>query len=316
MAELKAVAQTREQLQLQTNLPQEDANSNFQKQEHVALSLSQAALDFQCVSMRYAPTLPFVLKEVSFQLQQGESLGVVGRTGAGKSSLVAVATRLVSTTEGKVLVNGVSVASMTVKALRKSLVIISQDCLLFAGTVRDNLDPFHVHSDSELEAACGKAHLTDHLTRLGGVNAEVEEAGANFSVGQRQLLCIARSFLKSSGLVLIDEATASLDPATDEAVQQVLQSVFIGGSAAAMLIAHRLETVAAADRVLCMDEGRIVEVGTPKELLTGGGIGHFASLVSSAGEAEAKRIRKKAKADEETKIPVSLTLGKDNRVSL
>eukprot|EP00930_Biecheleria_cincta_P034932 TRINITY_DN24072_c0_g1_i1.p1 TRINITY_DN24072_c0_g1~~TRINITY_DN24072_c0_g1_i1.p1 ORF type:complete len:1347 (+),score=211.70 TRINITY_DN24072_c0_g1_i1:365-4042(+) len=299
MAVLQSIAATRDQLLQGTKLPQEDATSRDTRPfERMVLDTGSGepavVLEMKMVSMRYGVNMPLVLNDVSFTLLTKESMGVVGRTGAGKSSLVAVTTRLVGTCKGMVLFEGRDITTCSTSDLRSRMVIVSQDCLLFAGTIRGNLDPFGQYGNAELTDACRKARLSEHVERLGGLDAEVQDGGSNFSVGQRQLLCLARMFLRSSNLVLVDEATASLDPATDLALQEVMQEFFFDGERAAMIIAHRLQTVAAADRVLCMEDGRVVEVGQPWGLLNGEGTGHFASLVAAAGEKEAAQIHAKA----------------------
>ncbi|EQC37405.1 hypothetical protein SDRG_05009 [Saprolegnia diclina VS20] len=230
---------------------------------------------FENVDLRYRAGLPRVLRQLSARIRPKEKIGVVGRTGAGKSSLVVALMRLVELQGGAIYIDGVNTASLGLHDLRSQISIIPQDPVLFSGTVRFNLDPFQQYADDAVWAAVKRAQLGS-VTAL---DALVDERGCNFSVGERQLLCIARALLKQSRIILMDEATASIDPSTDKSIQRAIRDVFV--DCTCLTIAHRLNTIMDADRILVLDHGAAVEFDTPSALLT---IKHgiFASLVAKA----------------------------------
>jgi len=217
---------------------------------------------FRDVQLRYRPDLPLVLKGLSLTLRAREKVGVVGRTGAGKSSLIVSLLRLVELEAGTILIDGIDIRAIGLQPLRSGLAVIPQDPLLFSGTIRSNLDPFGVHADALLWGTVERVGLSRTVTGLLDV---VEEGGHNFSAGQRQLLCVARALLARSRVVLMDEATAAIDVETDAMLQRVLREEF--ADATTITIAHRLNTVLESDRVLVMDDGRAAEFDTPSALL-------------------------------------------------
>ena len=220
------------------------------------------ALEFRDVKLRYRPGLPLVLKGLTLSIAAGQKVGVVGRTGAGKSSLVAALLRLVEAESGQILLDGVDIAAIGLQPLRGRMAVIPQDPLLFSGTVRSNLDPFAQYSDAELWAALERVRLAPSL---GGLADAVEDAGRNFSVGQRQLLCIARALLRRCRVIVMDEATAAVDVETDAALQEAMRTEF--AAATTLTVAHRLNTILDSDRVVVMDEGRVAECDAPAALL-------------------------------------------------
>lgn len=246
---------------------------------------SRACLCFEEVSLRYREGLPLALSAVSFEMSEGERMAVVGRTGAGKSSLAVALFRLAPLSSGRVLLGGTDLRTLPLDVARKSLGIITQDPVIFSGTVRYNLDPFEECSDEDCRAALEQAQLAGKLQ----LDSEVQEAGANRSVGERQLMCLARALLRKPRLLLCDEATSSVDTQTDEQVQVCLRSV----SSALLTIAHRLATIADYDRVMVMETGRVIELGPPHLLLSDQG-GAFLRLVQRAGAAQAQVIRRAA----------------------
>mmetsp|Transcript_41902 Transcript_41902/g.94664 ORF Transcript_41902/g.94664 Transcript_41902/m.94664 type:complete len:1160 (+) Transcript_41902:159-3638(+) len=233
---------------------------------------SQGEVVFERAAMRYRPGLPLVLKGDSGRgldcvIQARQKVGVVGRTGSGKSSLLLLLLRLVEPEEGaRILVDGVDVLKMGLQDLRSRISIIPQDPVLFTGTVRFNVDPFGAHSDAAVWSALDRAHLGAHIRSLQHeLDTEVDEGGRNLSLGERQLLCLARALLRKSRILLLDEATSAVDQHTDSLVQATIRREF--AACTVLTIAHRLDTVADCDRVLVLGEGRILEDDHPKNLL-------------------------------------------------
>lgn len=241
------------------------------------------------VSMRYRDG-PLVLKDISLKVKGGEKIGVCGRTGSGKSSLMVLLFRIseIEDDGGKILIDGVNAADIGTAALRLNLSIIPQDPVVFSNTVRYNLDPFHNASDEELWDVLKKVQMAEIIAALpGGLEEQVAEGGENFSQGQRQLLCIARSLLRKPKILVMDEATASIDNATDSAIQTMIRENF--SEATVLTIAHRLNTIMDSDRVLVLDDGRIAEFDTPQALLKKEG-GHFKAMVEKSQNAMGKIV--------------------------
>jgi ABC-type multidrug transport system fused ATPase/permease subunit len=233
---------------------------------------TQGKIDFQRCAMRYRPNLPLVLKGdnglgLECAILPKQKVGVVGRTGAGKSSLLLVLLRLVEPDAGgKLLIDGLDVLKMGLDDLRSRISIIPQDPVLFTGSVRFNLDPFEDHDDAAVWNALERAHLGKHIRQLPeGLAAEVEEGGRNFSMGERQLLCLARALLRASRILLLDEATSAVDHHTDALVQETIRVEF--KECTVLTIAHRLDTIIDYDRVLVLSDGKVVEDDEPKALL-------------------------------------------------
>jgi ABC-type multidrug transport system fused ATPase/permease subunit len=244
---------------------------------------------FDKVAMRYRKDTPLALKGFSLELRKGEKCGIVGRTGAGKSSLLAVLFRLTEPQAGTISIDGVDLSGVGLKTLRQSLAMIPQEAVLIEGTVRENLDPFGREATQALEGALGKVGLSPSI-----LEHEVGTGGDSFSVGERQLLAIARVLLKRDCTVYVmDEPTAHIDPATDAHLQRIIRHEF--EDATLLTIAHRLHTVADFDKVVVMDGGKLAEVGRPLDLLNDAtGRGHFAQMVAALGPAAAAAIRAKA----------------------
>lgn len=237
------------------------------KESAPALSWPQnGKISFQNVEMRYRHDLPLVLKGVSFNILAQETIGIVGRTGSGKSSLGVALFRLVELTGGSIIIDGVDIAQIGLDDLRSKLAIIPQEPVLFIGTVRSNLDPWDQYSDSEIWEALEKTHIKEMVTQLPhSLHSEVTENGDNFSVGEKQLLCVARALLRNSKILILDEATAAIDTETDRLIQETIRSAF--GSCTTLIIAHRLNTVMNCSKVMVLDNGQIQEFDKPAFLL-------------------------------------------------
>ncbi|XP_045397975.1 ATP-binding cassette sub-family C member 10 isoform X2 [Lemur catta] len=226
--------------------------------------LTQGSVEFQDVVLVYRPGLPNALDGVTFRVQPGEKLGIVGRTGSGKSSLLLVLFRLLEPSSGRVLLDGVDTSQLELAELRSQLAIIPQEPFLFSGTVRENLDPQGLHEDRALWQALEQCHLSEVIVSMGGLDAELGEGGRSLSLGQRQLLCLARALLTDAKILCIDEATASVDQKTDQLLQQTICKRFANKTV--LTIAHRLNTILNSDRVLVLQMGRVVELGSPAAL--------------------------------------------------
>lgn len=234
---------------------------------------------FNNVEMRYRENLPLVLSGLSMHVRGGERIGVVGRTGAGKSSIMSTLFRLVEISGGSITIDGLDISTIGLHDLRSRLAIIPQDPTLFRGTVRSNLDPFGQHTDLELWSALRQADLVssaentaDRKGDSSRVNLEttVEEDGLNFSLGQRQLMALARALVRGCQIIVCDEATSSVDMETDDKIQQTMATGFKGKTL--LCIAHRLRTIIGYDRICVMDAGQIAELDTPVNLWHKGGI--------------------------------------------
>ncbi|XP_035267041.1 multidrug resistance-associated protein 5 [Anguilla anguilla] len=221
---------------------------------------------FRDVEMRYRKDLPLVLKKLSFDIQAETTVGIVGRTGSGKSSLGVALFRLVELAGGSITIDGVNIARIGLEDLRSKLSIIPQEPVLFIGTVRSNLDPWGQHSEAEIWDALERTHIKDMVSLLPhSLDSEVMENGENFSVGERQLLCVARALLRHCKILLLDEATAAIDTETDRLIQETIRLSFTGCTT--LIIAHRLNTVLSCNRVMVLDQGEIVEFDAPSALL-------------------------------------------------
>ncbi|KAL1841897.1 hypothetical protein VTJ49DRAFT_6419 [Mycothermus thermophilus] len=291
---------------------------------------SQGRVEFINYSTRYRKELEPVLRNVSFTIEAREKVGIVGRTGAGKSSLTLAIFRALEADEGRILIDDVDIGEIGLRDLREAITIVPQDPTLFMGTIRSNLDPFNLHTDEEIftvlqrvhliqpeeltasaaiplataaESAQVEASITASDTAVDTTNSEpqpsrpasitnknifldlsspVTESGNNLSQGQRQLLCLARALLKRPTVLVMDEATASIDYATDTAIQATIREL----SCTTITIAHRLQTIADYDKVLVLDKGKVVEYGHPWELMRKKG-GSFRGMCEMSGDLAA-----------------------------
>ena len=251
-----------ERIEEYSNLPQE----NWEGLTPVDSWPQNGEILFKNTSFRYRADLPPTLKALDLKINAGEKIGIVGRTGAGKSSLFLMILRLVEPFEGEVFIDGVNLAHVDLETLRTRISIIPQDPVLFAGTFRENLDIRNEFSDADILLALQRAQLGHKFNSMPlGLETRIEEGGINFSVGERQLFCLARAILRQTKLLLVDEATASVDVETDAKIQQTLAAEFAG--ATVLTIAHRMGTIMNSERVIVLKDGRVEEFDTPQTLL-------------------------------------------------
>ncbi|XP_055612034.1 probable multidrug resistance-associated protein lethal(2)03659 [Uranotaenia lowii] len=266
-------------------------------------------VQFEKLSLRYDPdpNTDRVLKELEFDISPCEKVGIVGRTGAGKSSLINALFRL-SYNEGSIVIDSRDIHAMGLHDLRAKLSIIPQEPVLFSGTLRYNLDPFDEYPDEKLWRALKEVKLEDAIHELpSGLSSKINEGGSNFSVGQRQLVCLARAILRENKILVMDEATANVDPQTDKLIQATIREKF--NECTVLTIAHRLNTVMDSDKVLVMDAGRCIEFGTPYELLTNeSGPRVFHGMVKQTGKTTYESLLKIAKEAHERKQQTGNTL--------
>uniref|UniRef100_A0AAQ4Q2F0 ATP-binding cassette, sub-family C (CFTR/MRP), member 2 n=1 Tax=Gasterosteus aculeatus aculeatus TaxID=481459 RepID=A0AAQ4Q2F0_GASAC len=240
----------------------------------------QGRLQFDNYKVRYRPGLDLVLHGITCDINSTEKIGIVGRTGAGKSSLTNCLFRIIEAAEGRILIDDVDISTIGLHDLRNRLTIIPQDPVLFSGTLRMNLDPFDKFSDEEIWRVLELSHLKDYAAGLQeGLQHEVAEGGENLSVGQRQLLCLARALLRRTRILILDEATAAVDLETDDLIQNTIRKEF--SHCTVLTIAHRLHSIMDSSRVMVLDAGRIVEFDSPSNLLQKHG--HFYAMAKDAG---------------------------------
>ncbi|KAG0347607.1 hypothetical protein BG004_007368 [Podila humilis] len=256
-----SVERLQEYVELEPEAP-EIIDSNRPPQEWPA----EGRVDFVDYETRYREGLDLVLRGVTCSIRSHEKIGICGRTGAGKSSLTLALFRIIESVKGQIFVDGIDIATLGLYDVRSRFSIIPQDPVLFAGTIRFNLDPLDVRSDLELWQALEDSYLKSHVLQMeGGLNAIVLEGGDNFSVGQRQLICLARALLRKASLLILDEATAAIDLETDALVQAIIRRKF--SDCTILTIAHRINTVMDSDRIMVLDQGRVAEFDSPKNLL-------------------------------------------------
>uniref|UniRef100_A0A2M4AEM2 Putative abc transporter c family member n=1 Tax=Anopheles triannulatus TaxID=58253 RepID=A0A2M4AEM2_9DIPT len=242
-------------------------------------------LQFHNMSLCYEPNAPAVLKNLELIIEPTWKVGIVGRTGAGKSSLIGALFRL-ARIEGRIMIDGIDTGVIALDALRSKISIIPQDPVLFSATIRYNLDPFNLYDDDMLWRAISEVELRSSIT---GLDYMVTEGGTNFSVGQRQLICLARAILRNNKILVLDEATANVDPQTDALIQKTIREKF--KHCTVLTVAHRLHTVMDSDRILVMDAGVAREFDTPHSLLQQEG-SILRDMVDATGPSESESLRR------------------------
>jgi ABC-type multidrug transport system fused ATPase/permease subunit len=260
-------------------------------------------IEIRNLTMRYAPYLPPTIRDVSLDIDSHEKVGIVGRTGAGKSSIIMTLFRMVEPElYSMVRIDDESIMDMRLNDLRRGISIIPQEPILFSGTIRFNMDPFNEHSDDDIWYALENSGMKQFVKDMDKqLDSEVRPNGENFSVGQRQLLCLARAMIRGSHILIMDEATASVDIETDAIIQRALRTNF--SEATVLTIAHRLNTIIDYDKILVLDKGELLEFDSPKNLLfeknENGDLvptnkTEFSKLVDETGPSSAEALRRAA----------------------
>lgn len=244
---------------------------------------AKGMIQFEHIHLKYCQTDPLVLKDLNFSIQPSQKVGIVGRTGAGKSSIISALFRLAKL-EGTIKIDSMDTAKLGLSHLRSHISIIPQEPVLFSATLRDNLDPFHDFPDSVLWSALEDVELKECVS---GLDFFVNEGGSNFSAGQRQLVCLARAIIKNNMILVLDEATANVDPQTDALIQRTIRTKF--QQCTVLTIAHRLNTIMDSDKVLVMEAGIMVEYDHP-HILMQNEEGHFYKMVQETGKAMAQQL--------------------------
>ena len=253
-------------------------------------------VQFSDVTLRYRPGLPLALDGLSFTVPAGKRCGVVGRTGSGKSTIISALFRLVEPSGGQVEIDGIDLSGLGLRDVRRRMVCIPQDPVLFSGSLRHCLDPFRQHDDDRLWETLDVVGLAAGLrsaskaAKGAGLDTPVCEGGSNWSVGERQLLSMARALLGQPRVLVLDEATASIDGETDARIQRMLRELPRLRETTVLSVAHRLQTVMDFDLILVLEAGRAVEFGSPSALLANDE-GYFHHLVECTGPENAAALR-------------------------
>ncbi|KAJ8946513.1 hypothetical protein NQ318_004648 [Aromia moschata] len=276
-----------------TKLQKEDAGLALRKADENWPT--RGKITFENTNVRYVPEEPPVLRDINITVEPGEKIGIVGRTGAGKSSLISSLFRL-TPVEGIIAIDDVDTSTIDLKDLRSNISIIPQEPVLFSATVRYNLDPFATVDDEVLWTALENVELK---TSINSLDQMVSEGGSNFSAGQRQLICLARAIVRNNKILVMDEATANVDPQTDSLIQKTIRENF--KNCTVLTIAHRLNTIMDSDKVLVLDS-RVVEFAHAHELLQRPD-GHFTKMVKETGSKMEEDLRKIAEDDYNKKFP-------------
>jgi ATP-binding cassette, subfamily C (CFTR/MRP), member 1 len=264
-----------------SNLPQE--KERYMKGDDLLKEKpwpSNGNIIFNQVQMKYRQSLPLALRDITMNIPGGSRVGICGRTGSGKSSLFVALFRIVELHSGSIIIDGVDVSKIGLSTLRESVAIIPQHPNLFVGDIRRNLDPFTTFNDDDLWKVLKDCGLEKTIReRKGQLSADVTEGGSNFSQGEKQLICVARALLRKPKLLLLDEATASIDSETDDMIQKMVRRVFKGTTQ--LTIAHRLNTISDSDIIIVLDDGIVVEMDSPNNLLKKTD-GHYSEMVKAA----------------------------------
>lgn len=253
-----------------TNIEKENRNGRLLE------NVSSFKISYKNVHLEYEKSKGHVLKSINFVIKPGEKVGIVGGTGAGKSSLISILFKLYQY-EGSIIVNDIDIKLISLDSLRSNIVVISQDPVVFNGTIRSNIDPTGCYTDDEIWAAIDNANLK-HLIPV--LDCQIVDKGSNFSCGQKQVICLVRALVSKSRIVVLDEATANVDPETDIIISKIIKEGFVGCTV--LLVAHKLTTILDFDKVMVIDKGEIVEFDAP-DVLVQNENGVFCKMVAKAG---------------------------------
>ncbi|XP_017768861.1 PREDICTED: multidrug resistance-associated protein 4-like [Nicrophorus vespilloides] len=275
---------------MEYNMLEEEKQPFTPKKPHIEWP-SKGKIIFKGMGLRYSPEMPLVLRDLNITIEPKEKVGIVGRTGAGKSSLIVALFRL-GFIEGEIEIDDIDTDSITLQLLRSQISIIPQDPVLFSGTLRYNLDPFEEYNDDVLWKALEYVELKDTANIINRLENRVMDRGSNYSVGQRQLICLARAIVRNNKILLLDEATANVDPQTDALIQKTIRQKF--ADCTVLTIAHRLDTIMDSDKVVVMESGTIVEYNHPHELLSNRH-SKFYKMVKSTGKTMSEQLKKIAR---------------------
>ena len=244
----------------------EESITEGKVRESGRFKISHGKIQVVNLYMRYRVNYDYALKDLSFTIEAGSKAGIVGRTGAGKSSIMQTLFRLVNPEKGFILIDGQDYMKARLHELRTQMSVIPQSATLFIASLKDNLDPFHEHTDEEITKVIHKVRLGNLLTELpNGINSQINSQGLSLSAGQKQLVCLARAILRKNKIVMIDEATANVDSETDRFVQSQISKRFKNSTL--LVIAHRLRTVIDSDWIVVIDQGYATEEGKPRDLV-------------------------------------------------
>ena len=246
------------------NLPKYPTNN-----EKETTFISKGKISFQDYSVKYRPNTPLVLKNLTFDIKPSEKIGVVGRTGSGKSTLCLSLFRLLEANSGKISIDGIDISEIGLETLRKNLTIIPQEPILIEGTLRENIDPSNCYTDKEIINMLGEVGLDEFFVNK-NLDYKIENNGINISIGEKQLICIARALLKKTKIVLMDEATANIDYKTETFLQNSINKGM--KDCTVLTIAHRIKTIINYDKILVLNNGEIVELDSPQNLLNKKGL--------------------------------------------
>lgn len=247
------------------NVPQEKAVTGATDVTVPDTWPSAGCIEAKEIKMAYRDG-PLVLKGINFNIGNKQKVGIAGRTGSGKSTLMIALFRIEELTSGTIAIDGIDCASIPLPLLRSKIGIIPQDSVMFSATIRFNLDPFNEHSDAEIWDILQKVNLKDHISNMEKkLDEDVAEGGENFSVGQRQLICIGRALLRKPKILVMDEATASIDNTTDSLIQSMVRETF--KESTILTIAHRLHTIIDSDKIILLKDGLVEEDDAPANLL-------------------------------------------------
>ena len=250
------------------------------------------AIVFENVSMKYREHLDYAVKDLNLDIADGTKVGIVGRTGAGKSSILMILTRLKELNEGTIKIDGVDISTLSLHDLRKKITIIPQNPFIFSTTVKKNLDPFDDHDESRLWEVLEDVQLKSFFDELPQkLDTDFGSDSYQLSVGQKQLLCLARAILRNNRILIVDEATANIDLQTDKLIQQKIREKFT--TCTVLTIAHRIDTIIDSDIILTMEAGTAVEYDPPLTLLKNP-TSYFFGLVQALGSSEAARMEQEA----------------------